>query len=332
MENPVLNDINKIYSNNNISHKKVALGGIHVLFLNAERGTHLNEIEVYFKYHPQLKDAEIILLNEIDIGMARSGNRNNAKELGEKLGMNWVFGTEFKELTKGGINERNSKLENKESLHGNAILSYFPFKSMEILRLPVKYDWLYDFQKREGGRFALLVTIELNGKDTLLVTVHLENKTDEKGRCEQLKALVDLINYKFNDLPVIVAGDMNTFGYEDGDDDLISSLILKDGDKGRYRREHPENYESLFAMMENNRFDYRKCNQFRKVSCRDKIKGLPFPLELNLDWFFTRDVITSYPLTVSTIFERTQLSGFKGLEKSDGIEMSDHNILSIKVE
>ncbi len=93
--------------------------------------------------------------------MARSGNRNNAEELGKRLGMNWFFGTEFLELTKGDERERASGGENRESLHGNAILSRYPMKSMEILRLPVKYDWYYDFQKREGGRVALFTVVQI---------------------------------------------------------------------------------------------------------------------------------------------------------------------------
>ena len=283
-------EVDRIYSDNSISCSYKGDCKIKIVFLNAERGRHLDEIEAYFKYHPDLKDASIILLNEIDVGMARSGNRNNVKELGERLSMNWFFGTEFKELSRGEAGESNSKDENMESLHGNALLSKYPLKNAEILRLPLKYDWLYDSQKREGGRVALFATVEIEGRDVLLVSLHLENRTDEAGRCEQLKAAADFADEKYKDMPVIIAGDMNTFTFEDGDDRFISELILEDGDEGRSRRENPEHWETLFDFMEERGYDYRTCNQQGKISCRDNVKGLEFPLEMNLDWFFTRGI------------------------------------------
>jgi endonuclease/exonuclease/phosphatase family metal-dependent hydrolase len=327
-----IEEVDRIYSDNSVSRNFKGNGKDKIVFLNAERGKSLDEIEAYFEYHPDLKDASIILLNEIDVGMARSGNRNNAKEFGERLSMNWFFGVEFLELTKGEPSERASGDENKESLHGNAILSKYPIKSMEILRLPMKYDWFFDFQKREGGRVALFATIEINGRDILFVSVHLENRTDEQGRCKQLRAVADLADKKYPDLPVIIAGDMNTFTYEDGDDEVISDLIRNDGDMGKFRRENPGEWETLFDFMEGRGYDFQNCNQKNKISCRDHIKGLDFLLEMNLDWFFTRGIKASEPSTVTTIFNSEDLPGFEGLKDSNGIEMTDHNILSIYME
>jgi hypothetical protein len=78
-------EVDRIYSDNSVSRNFKGTGKEKIVFLNAERGRYLDEIEAYFEYHPGLKDASIILLNEIDVGMARSGNRNNAKEFGERL-------------------------------------------------------------------------------------------------------------------------------------------------------------------------------------------------------------------------------------------------------
>jgi hypothetical protein len=170
------------------------------------------------------------------------------------------------------------------------------------------------------------------GRDILFVSVHLENRTDEQGRCEQLRAVADLADKKYPDLPVVIAGDMNTFTYEDGDDEVISDLIRNDGDKGRFRRENPGEWETLFDFMEGRGYDFRNCNQKNKISCRDHIEGLDFLLEMNLDWFFTRGINASEPSTVATIFNSEDLPGFEGLENSNGTEMTDHNILSIYME
>ena len=138
---------------------------------------------------------------------------------------------------------------------------------------------------------------------------------------------------KYPDLPVIIAGDMNTFTYADNDDDeAVSDMIRKDGDNGRFRRENPDKWETLFDFMEGRGYDYRNCNQENKISCRDHIDGLDFLLEMNLDWFFTRGIKASEPSTVTTIFNSEELQGFKGLESSNGTEMTDHNILSIYME
>lgn len=54
------------------------------------------------KYHPVLKGADIVFFNELDKGMIRTGNRDTALELSNKLSMNYMYGVEFLELTKGG--------------------------------------------------------------------------------------------------------------------------------------------------------------------------------------------------------------------------------------
>lgn len=53
--------------------------------------------------------------------------------------MNYALGIEFVELTLGQPAEKkrlvNSQLENAKGFHGNAILSRFPLRRVEILRL-----------------------------------------------------------------------------------------------------------------------------------------------------------------------------------------------------
>ena len=49
-----------------------------------------------------LRDADIIILNEVDLGMKRTDYRDVAKELAHTLGMNYVFGVEFIEVDRLG--------------------------------------------------------------------------------------------------------------------------------------------------------------------------------------------------------------------------------------
>ncbi len=321
--------MDEIYFDNSISKESSSAERIRIVFVNAERGKKLDEITAYLKHHPDLKEASIILLNEIDIGMARSGNLNIAEELGIRLGMNWIFGIEFKELSKGEEAERNTVTENSEALHGNAVLSKYPLDNLKLLRLPEKFNWFNDYQKREGSRIALFSTVKINGKEILLVTVHLEDRTDAKGRYKQMESVVAYIEEYYPDLPVLVAGDMNTLTFDGGNGETVSDLIKKDGDMGKSRRMNPEKWESLFELMEEKGFDCTSCNEAGKITCRENIKDLNHVLEMNLDWFFLKGLVAENPLTVSSVFDRSVLPGFSGLSNSDGIEMTDHNIITL---
>src|SRR5271154_3151376 len=45
-----------------------------------------------------LRDADIVVLNEVDLGMKRTDYRDVAKDLARALGMNYIFGVEFVEV------------------------------------------------------------------------------------------------------------------------------------------------------------------------------------------------------------------------------------------
>ena len=124
----------------------------------------------------ELRHADIIVLNEVDLGMKRTRYADVARELAEAAGMNYTFGVEFvevdrlytgdeeipmktPELTEALANELRVDFERYRGLHGNAILSRFPIRSATIKRLPVCYDWFQDeldgiASLEEGRRFA----------------------------------------------------------------------------------------------------------------------------------------------------------------------------------
>jgi len=58
---------------------------VHALAWNIERGCRYEGIEDALGNHPQLKDKDLLLLTELDYGMARSGNRFVAQDLAKKL-------------------------------------------------------------------------------------------------------------------------------------------------------------------------------------------------------------------------------------------------------
>jgi endonuclease/exonuclease/phosphatase family metal-dependent hydrolase len=113
-----------------------------------------------------LREADIIVLNEVDLGMKRTEYLDVARDLASALGMNYVFGVEFVEVDRlGDLGIETVQLDDVElamkmqaelkpdparyrGLHGNAILSRYPIASARIVRLPICHDW-YNAEKEE---------------------------------------------------------------------------------------------------------------------------------------------------------------------------------------
>src|SRR5437867_9882070 len=92
---------------------------IRAVAWNIERGMRTDAVARLFRQHPELKDADILLLSELDWGMARTGNRFIARELSESLGMNYAFAPCYLALTKGAGVENSAAGDNEQSIHGN---------------------------------------------------------------------------------------------------------------------------------------------------------------------------------------------------------------------
>lgn len=105
----------------------------------------------------KLKNADIIVLNEVDNGMPRTKYKNVAQELAESLHYNYAFGTEFVEVDPAHLGKESCEWSEErflfpdkkyevdkskyKGIHGNAILSKYPLENVRIIRLPNAYDW-----------------------------------------------------------------------------------------------------------------------------------------------------------------------------------------------
>jgi len=106
----------------------------------------------------ELSGSDVIVLNEVDIGVKRTEYRNIVRDLAVGMGMNYVYGIEFIELNplflgahqmdvidlarQRRAGERfgvNSRLY--AGLEGTALLSRYRIAHAAIIRLPQKYDW-----------------------------------------------------------------------------------------------------------------------------------------------------------------------------------------------
>ncbi len=100
---------------------------ISALAWNIERGIQLEGIIDALKDHDRLNGKDLLLLTELDYGMARSGNRFVAREIAEALGMNYAFAPVYIALQKGsGVEANVLPAKIRDSLHGLALLSKYP--------------------------------------------------------------------------------------------------------------------------------------------------------------------------------------------------------------
>lgn len=162
---------------------------------------------------------DIVLLSEVDHGMARTGQRHTTKEVAAALGMSYAFAVEFHELDLGGPTERAfcSDDFNARGWHGNAVLSRVPFQKVALFRLCDQGHWFAGGdgaadpdQPRLGGRMAVAAVIEGTSGPLCVVSTHLESNADAAHRHAQFAQLLRQIDQFAPDIPVLIGGDLNT--------------------------------------------------------------------------------------------------------------------------
>ena len=195
------------------------LDGIKLLFANAEeflRQAERNEYEADIAQMRQdievLKSADIIVLNEVDWGLKRTGYRAVVQELGDVLNMNWAYGVEFIEVDP--ISLGTEKLEEWKDeterqrllaeiqvdktqlrgLHGTVVLSRYPILEARLQPFQtVGYDWYggekqslstLEKGKRMGAEAAFLEKItrqiRRGGRTSLIVTLDVPDLREKR--------------------------------------------------------------------------------------------------------------------------------------------------------
>src|SRR5262245_5857508 len=158
--------------------------------------------------------ADVLLLGELDIGMARTVQRHCLQETASALNQNYLFGTEFLELGLGDAKEqrRYADQRNEVGFHGNGMLSPLRLAGPALIRLETDGDWFdgRHGERRVGGRCAVAASIAAGSRQILLVSVHLESHSDPLLRAEQMRRLFDAIDRIAPGQPVVIGGDLNT--------------------------------------------------------------------------------------------------------------------------
>lgn len=180
---------------------------LRVVCWNVARGARLEDIIGFLRR----ADADIILLQEVDLNCKRTRRRDVTAELAHALGLYADFGIEFQELGQGS--------RSLPAYHGQATLSKRPIRCSRVLGFNNQSDfwqprWFLPntsfMQRRLGGRIALVSEIDLDGATIVAYNVHLESRGSLSLRIRQLEELFcDMRRYPIHQ-PMILAGDFNT--------------------------------------------------------------------------------------------------------------------------
>jgi endonuclease/exonuclease/phosphatase family metal-dependent hydrolase len=301
------------------------------------------------KNHPQLKDRDVLLLTELDYGMARSGNRFVARELAHELHLNYAFAPVYIALQKGSGVESQVAGENTKSLHGLAMFSRYPLKNVHAVPLPNGKDKMLGKEKRLGHLRALIADVEHPAGVFRAVTLHLDAHSSRKHRRRQMRIVLEHLE-ALPVLPTLIGGDWNTSTYNS---QTATRAIL-----GYWRRvmmgpkriahhhfPHPDRYfeKDLFGELEKRGYDYKNLNNLgvgtlhynvgsieKNTNLRDWVPAWCFPfifaaaryvggrVSSRLDWFAGKGIkLKGKPLTVSDLHD------------AENVPLSDHDAIAL---
>ncbi|MCX2725524.1 endonuclease/exonuclease/phosphatase family protein [Roseibium salinum] len=276
-----------------------------VVAWNLERCKHVEETAAVLRR----EQADICLLTEMDLGMARSGNRDTTGDLARLLGMGHVYGTEFIELGHGDFREQalHGGTPNRDGLHGNAVLARFPIDRALVLPLDNDGFWFWNKdagdQRRIGGRIAIAVRLLLP-QPVWVVSVHYESRLGPPERSEETKVLLAHLDRLTGSEPVLIGGDFNCKG------------LQEEGVEGEALLTRPETVEPMFARLREAGFDWRTCNTSNLTTRNHAWTIEEYRAFKKIDWFFARGVECRAPAVIPAV-------------DAKGRNISDHEAIAV---
>lgn len=327
---------------------------IHALAWNLERGIQFVGIADALATHPDLINKDVLMLPELDHGMARSGNRFVATGLAERLGLNYAFAPVYIPLQKGSGIESEMEGENTLSIHGLAMMSPWRMKNVHAIDLPNGKDKMWGKEKRLGWLRAIVADIEHPAATFRAVTVHFDVHCSREHRRKQMRVILDHLD-GLPPMPVLIGGDWNTttFNAQSATRAILGywrrvMMGVKNVAKNHFP--HPDRYfeKNLFSDLQARDYDYKTLNQLgvgtlhyhvesieKNTNLRDWVPEWCFKfifwaagrvggsVSVRLDWFAAKGLklgAGSRPKTIAN------------LVKEDGVPLSDHDAITVDLE
>lgn len=244
--------------------------------------------------------AEIVLLSEMDDGMARTRQCHTTADVADELGMAYLYGVEFIELGLGSETEREFCKDdfNRRGLHGNGMLSTVPLHEPFLLRLEGERLWFMGEvdQPRLGERMAIGGVVNTEAGPLVLVSTHLESATAAACRERQMVGLMDALDAAFPGRPILIGGDLNTGNHAGGDFEA----------------------EGLFARAAERGFT-RHGGPLDVMTTRPSLITRWPERAMKLDWFLSRGLVVSGAEIVSSL-------------SPTGKPLSDHDMITCRID
>lgn len=327
---------------------------VRALAWNLERGIQLDGIINALINNGDLKNKDILLLPELDHGMARSGNRFVAQKIARELKLNYAFAPVYIPLQKGSGVESAMEGENTVSIHGLAMMSPWPMKNVHAVPLPNGKDKMWGKEKRVGWLRALIADIEHPVGTFRAITVHLDVHCSREHRRRQVRIILDHLD-TLSTLPTLIGGDWNTttFNAQTATHAILGywrrvMMGIKNVAKNHFP--HPDRYfeSGLFHDLKCRGYEYKTLNESgvgtlhyhiesieKNTNLRDWVPEWCFKfifwaagrvggtVSVRLDWFAGQGLHIAKGTGPKTI---------AGLVGSNGTPLSDHDAISLDFE
>jgi len=324
---------------------------IKALAWNIERGNVFEGIVEAIKNHEGLRNKDVLLLTELDYGMARSKNRFVAQEIAKELGLNYAFAPVYVALQKGSGVESEMEGENTKSIHGLAMFSKWPMRNAHAIPLPNGKDKMWGKEKRLGRLRALFADIEHPLGTFRAVTVHLDAHCSRAHRQMQMRLILDHLE-TLEPLPTLIGGDWNTttFNSQNSTRAILGywrRVFMGPKNVAKNHLPFPERFfeKKLFNEIESRGFNYKEFNEIgvgtlhyhvesieKNTNLRDWVPEWCFPFIFwaanrvgghvsgRLDWFAGKGIKLADGAKPKTIGH---------LKDADGTPLSDHDAIAL---
>jgi endonuclease/exonuclease/phosphatase family metal-dependent hydrolase len=263
---------------------------VRVTAWNIERGIKLDGVMCALREHPLIRESDVLLLTELDYGMARTKNRFIAREIAEALKFNYAFAPCYIALNKGSGLESEMPGENAHALHGNALFSRYPLQHAHSFALPNGKDKMRGKEKRLGCQRAVVGEVEHPAGRFRAVSLHLDAHSTQRHRHRQMRLLLDHLETLTPRLPVVIGGDWNTSTYNSrravySIAGFFRRVMMGVGHAIENHYLHPERWfeRSLFRELERRGYRYRELNEHGVGTLHYDVKDLATNVNMR-DW------------------------------------------------
>lgn len=158
------------------------------------------------------QDPDFVALQEVDVYTNRTGKDvHQAKDLAEKLGMEWHF---------------SRAIDRDGGEYGDALLSKHPIVEKLSFNLPCAASLPGE------QRSVCCIKVNLDGKDFTVISTHLDHLSDDTNRILQANELRTIISNIGGD--IIMAGDLNAIPSSEVMSIIGSYMIFGSRAQGMY--------------------------------------------------------------------------------------------------